>query len=317
LKAQPGALGKVRLVQFFGTPAGGAEIAKLATWVSPSEQFAEMADPTIFKPVLSDWLGTGWKFRRLCFSEGSKTSLPGWKWILPSVQVVEQKSAAELCGGYAPELYGRDHFTIVKPKLIGDDPAERLHTAYAQCLKTGIGSAASVAHTPAGKDAVDWLLQLTTQLAGKSRVAAAAYLETQLRRNDVGATLYYVGPRSGPNPNLSPDSNELFVAREMLQALPDQVVERLDSLQLESVVPLDQAHKALPGDTVPQYREKFVRAYALDPDDLAIIMAPRHETDRDRLILFISSKPGRPPAAPTARFKGFAVSPSPLRCDPS
>jgi len=44
-------------------------------------------------------------------------------------------------------------------------------------------------------------------------------------------------------------------------------------------------------------------------------MAPRNDADRDRLILFLSKELGRPPAAPTARLKGFAVAPWSVRCD--
>lgn len=136
---------RVKLVQFYGTPATGAEIAKVASLFSNSVQFEEMRKQEIKQALVEKWVATKWPFRWHCVAEGKPTG--GWFggfitfFGYLSTQIVEPESAAALCRDRPQNfhtLLGFDHMSMVKPDSVSSEPYRYVFRNFKSCVAKSI-----------------------------------------------------------------------------------------------------------------------------------------------------------------------------------
>lgn len=139
-------LDRIKVVTFYATPAGGADIARAAAYLSPNLQFPDIANAS---GIADNWLKVKWPFRHRCFAEGRRT---GWSWFV-GTKVVMEESASRLCDGQEPAaevLFAHDHLAIVKPSSLQDEPHRHLYRIFKACVDPHLPGQAAIPHPHAG-----------------------------------------------------------------------------------------------------------------------------------------------------------------------
>lgn len=112
---------KVKGIIFFSTPSGGADIARVASWLSSNEQFGDM-EPSDFNSSLQI-LDNDWK--RLLRLRTSESPFPksfcAYETLSTSTLKVVPRSTSEQGCDNTPLAFDRDHLSIVKPFSKDDD----------------------------------------------------------------------------------------------------------------------------------------------------------------------------------------------------
>lgn len=301
---RPGAedrLGSVRGVLFYGTPALGADIARVALAFSSSLQLTELADKALMRRWTDEWTRRS-KGRYWSACQVEEDTISGQL-------VVEPESAKALCGGQGRMLYGKDHISMVKPVGAGDEPVQVLLNQYALCIAPRL-TLRSIDDDDRDREVVrQWLFGLKDRLAD----AAALHVDdlTPLIRADLhpasilGGGTRYVSPRFEP-PARSPTDLELLNSNEFVLAVRDHLLKDLidarRDYQLEQILRIRHLDKAIGDWWAVQLQNLFIKNASLQQEDFAVLL--RSSSNPGRYIMLFASAAPLPDRA-GARLKGF------------
>lgn len=170
-------IARIKLVQFYGTPATGAEIANVANSFSSSVQFEEMRKQGMQQALVDKWVAIKWPFHWHCVAEGKPIG-GVWGGIITffgysSLQVVSRESAAALCRDRPQNfhtLLGFDHMSMVKPESLSAEPHRYVFRNFKSCVAGSIvqPAALDLAGTPDGQMLLGMLSKLRERLSDGS-----------------------------------------------------------------------------------------------------------------------------------------------------
>jgi len=180
-------ISRIKLVQFYGTPGGGAAIARTASYWSNNPQISGM-QPGDGNSLTQAWKAVKWPFSWYCYAEGKRT---GWIWPF-STLVVPQESASAFCRDRpaAFEVLERsDHLSMVKPESLQAPPHRALFRNFVGCVADQIatGNIPSLAGTADGKEFLRLISDLREKLSDRSDAGRV------MQQPAVEAKLYQAG----------------------------------------------------------------------------------------------------------------------------
>lgn len=299
---------RLRMVLFFGTPATGADVAKIGAALSGNIQFKEMLDAQQLQRWRDRWITEMEDLPSFCGAEMKRVSLLPWKDV-----VVPEVSAAALCKGRVDRLYGLDHLQIVKPPTSQASPFSALYNRYVRCVVPKIRPLVTDIETPQGQTALRWFEEQQAQFgnaqAGGADLAAVA-------KTALHASRKFIAPSTG-TANLTPADYEFLDANSFALVLRDQLGTSFASLPIETVIKVSRVHEAVKDRLILDLRDTALLNGTLVREDVAVIVrAPRNQ---DRVLFFIDPAPSAvataAAAAPAGRLKGFVYLPDTSRCE--
>ncbi len=308
-------LGRIKLVQFYGTPATGADISNLASFFSSNAQFEEMRTGQQQNDLIDRWASVQWPFPWYCLAEGRRT---GWSWLVGTM-VVPPESAKALCktrpkGFEVLEHF--DHLTMVKPVSLQDTPHRYLQRNFLSCVRAALPrqEPPSEAGTPEGRLMVDTLNMLRKALADDSAAGAVAALRAvqgALYVSDGWADQYVMPSSMAPPSLVAKDFDRLTgraFALEFLKLFQRQPAD----LSPAWVGRLGTLHRYVADGQLIELRRAWTAAGLMDDNDTVVALEPR--TGGDQIFVLGGVQPV-PTGGLEARIRGLlAVPPQPRVC---
>jgi len=272
-------LGRVRLVNFFGTPGDGSDLARIAQVVSSNVQFAEMSNPQRLSSLVGQWRSMEWRFKRSCFAESKSI---GW---LSPVQPVSSGSAAALCNGNSDTLLGFDHLTLVKPKSAASDPHQRLTTKILSCVPARLPEV-SDASSDRGRRVRSWFVKLQDSLEKFSTQANDVVLQNLFESEN-----RYLMPIENLPSGLGTDTYALRGDRYFANWISESGIARfLRESRVQSISSIQRLHTVVPDGALRSLREEYTRNGFLSDRDFAVVLVPKASAQRERYILLVGEE---------------------------
>lgn len=303
-RAESEVLKRVRLALFLGTPANGAEIARVGKAVSGSVQFSELADDAKLQQWVGHWHARTGNVRTFC---GAETE--GVFWSTVWGPVVPEASAAALCGGRADRLHGLDHFAIVKPPSPDASPSEFLYNRYARCVIARIRPTSSDAETQAGRNALQWF---QTQQARFEQARSGALDPSLAAAAALHPARRYLSTRDGAA-GLGRADYELLNANAFALVLRDQLAASFPELVVDSVIRVSRVQEIVKDSLVLDLRDRALNGGVLSESDIALLV--RDPMRQDRTLFFVDAAPASAGPPSGGRLKGFVFVADTSRCE--
>lgn len=209
-------LSRIKLVSFFGTPATGADIANVASYLSDSIQFADMRPGGRQQALIDQWQKVNWPFHWYCLAEGQRMGFFSFVSALGGgVLVVPKDSATALCqrrpdGVDVLEQF--DHSSMVKPVSLQDTPHRYLKRYFLSCAGDAIPKTYpnSEVHTPDGRAMLQTLDRLRS--SAFDLATAPAVVQEALYQSDTWSDRFVL-PSNPGQPALTARSFERLPGR--------------------------------------------------------------------------------------------------------
>ncbi len=309
-------LNRIKLVNFYGTPATGADIANVARKLSASKQFEEMSTREDQQELVKNWAAAPWPFKWYCLAEGAETGF--WPF---STLIVSPKSAAAFCRDRPAAfevLEGFDHISMVKPTSYQSDPYRALVRHYTACVAPGIvePAMASDAATPNGQLLLRMLAGLRQRLGDDSEVGRLAV------QPSVEAALYqasglWVGEyfllKDLARPSLVERDYEVRGSGVFANEFVKYFQPRATGLKPTWVSPIGAVEKLVPDGQLTELRRQWLKSGQLLDSDYAIGLDVPGVAGQVVVVAGIQADAA---GQPQARMRGFlVVPPEPKSCD--
>ena len=307
-------LRRIKLVNFFGTPATGADIANVAALISGSAQFEEMLPGAGQLTLVDEWAKIDWPFTWYCLAEGKKT---GWKWVFGTL-VVPKDSATALCrnrpDGSKPTLERFDHISMVKPSSLQDSPHRYLRRYFMSCVKDALPKAhpPSEAHSPDGQVLLQALGRLQRGMSDTSpagRNARLAIVQETLHQS-VGlvaaAADAYLWPVDLNRSSLVADAFRRDGSRPFSLEFINFFEGDPSELQAMWVGRLEKLDRYVPDAQLTELRRAWTAAGHVQDSDLVVPLKPRASGEQVVLLGSVQDAGG----ARQGRLRGLLILPA-------
>lgn len=304
-------LDRVKLVNFFGTPATGSDMANVARMISPSIQFEEMRGKIGQKALIDQWSNVSWPFRWYCLAEGNVTS----QWVIIRVLVVPKESATALCRKRPPlameTLEGFDHITMVKPRSLQDSQHRYLRRYFMSCVtdalpKTHPPSEAGSADGQSMLQALHRLWSGMSDTTQSGRDARLALVQDTLYQSDKWADGYLL-PSNLSQVSLMSKSFERQGSRPFALEFIKLFDNNPNDLQPTWVGRLGELDRYFPDGQLTELRQSWTSAgYASDRD---FVLTLRQRANGEQVVLLGSIQEIN--GERKGRIRGLLVLPAP------
>ncbi|WP_457391636.1 esterase/lipase family protein [Roseateles sp. P5_E1] len=303
-------LRRIKLVSFFGTPATGADIANVASYVSDSLQFAGMRPDGHQQALIDQWQKVAWPFHWYCLAEGQKMGFFSFASALGGgVLVVPKDSATALCqrrpdGVDVLEQF--DHSSMVKPVSLQDTPHRYLKRYFLSCAGDAIPKTypSSEVNTPDGQAMLQTLARLRASEFNLD--AAPTVVQEALYQSDTWSDRFVLPSNLG-QPALMTRSFERLPGRAFALEFVKLFAANPEELAPAWVGRLGTLDRYRADGQLTELRQAWVSAgYAQDSD---IVLVLEQRSSGEQVVIF-GSVQNDATGARRGRIRGLLILPA-------